>query len=320
MIAEELPKEEVADTIFQNGTFEELTSVKNWINLLKDKDRSEDYIKKLVNTLKRACLGKFDKWNIDLVKEGIWCYKHPNRLTVDDARQLERTLKDRNFDTASVRMPLRSFFRSKGDPQAHMIRGGKPKGHGKYADLYVERERLDKMLEWIKGLNHEAYLTDRFMFLTATRIKATLNAQIVNIKEFEDHAEVKVFDKGVRAIYPEGHPWIKYLKAEYYYKELKPFISESKGTIFQISSQEMCNINQTAIKQFCPELIEKYGRLDWNHFWRHMFAQHMLRLTHWNYGVVAFLGGWTVQALQESYGKPTEEQIKEWGLKEMPKL
>jgi hypothetical protein len=46
-----------------------------------------------------------------------------------------------------------------------------------------------------------------------------------------------------------------------------------------------------------------------------MFAQHMLHKTDYNYAVVATLGGWTPQALEESYGKPQDETIKEWAKK-----
>jgi len=44
-----------------------------------------------------------------------------------------------------------------------------------------------------------------------------------------------------------------------------------------------------------------------------MFAQHMLRKTGWNYGVVAALGGWDVKSLEESYGKPPIAMLREWG-------
>lgn len=57
-----------------------------------------------------------------------------------------------------------------------------------------------------------------------------------------------------------------------------------------------------------------------NHFWRHMFYQHMLRLTDWNYGACAELGGSTVKSLEESYGKPPRVIVKKWGLKYMPMI
>ena len=170
----------------------------------------------------------------------------------------------------------------------------------------MDRERIDLMLNALKTLNYEAYLATKFMFLTATRVTATLKALIINISEFEKYADITIYDKGIREKYPEGHEWHKYVKCSYYYDELKPFTELRTGTIFKISKDKLTKLNKDIITSFCPELIEKYGKLNWNHFWRHMFAQHMLRKTGWNYAVVAFLGGWTVQALQESYGKPTE--------------
>jgi hypothetical protein len=46
----------------------------------------------------------------------------------------------------------------------------------------------------------------------------------------------------------------------------------------------------------------------------------MLRMTEWNYGIVASLGGWTVKALEESYGKPPRAIVREWGLSKIPEL
>lgn len=320
VVSEELPKEEVSETIFQNGTFEELASVKNWINEMKDRDLAQTYISRCVADLKRVCMAMFPLWNVDLVKEGLWAFRHPDRLSMDEVREIIRTLKDRGFDTASIRISLRGFLTSKGIAVGKKIIGGKPKGYGKYADLFVERYTLDKMLAWIYGLNHEAYVCDKFMFKTASRISATLNSSVRNLVDFGDHAELKVFDKGRRSIYPEGKPWIKLLDSEFYIREFKPFIEGKSDLIFQISKVEMAKINRTAIEKFCPWILEKYKDVMPNHFWRHMFAQHMLRLTGWNYAVVAYLGGWDVKSLQESYGKPPEEKVKEWGLMELPKL
>jgi len=326
IIEEEKPKEVVAETIFKNGTFEELDSIKNWILEQKDRDLNPIKIKDKVGTLKRVCLGR--AFGIDLNKEGLWSYKHPDRLTLDDAREFIRICKEKGFDTHSYRITLRDFLSSKGIVVGKKIAGGKSKGFGKYAKLYVEKWVLEQMLTWVKELNYEAYVIDRFMFKTASRINATLNALIDDLHEFEDHAEITVYDKCRRSMAKEnpfdktiiGKPWTKYIDLELL-KEIKTIIGDRKnGRIFKLTDSEMAKINNSAIRQFCSWVVEKYGDVMPNHFWRHMFAQHMLRLTGWNYTVVAFLGGWTIKALEESYGKPEDEQIKQWGLKEIPKL
>jgi len=326
IIEEEKPKEVVAETIFQNGTFEELESVKNWILEQKDRDLSPDKIREKIGTLKRVCQGR--AFDINLHKEELWAYKHPDRLTLDDARDFIRILKDRGFETQSYRITLRDFLLSKGILAGKKISGAKSKGFGKYADLFVEKEIINQMLKWVQNQNYEAYVINRFMFKTATRINATLNALLEDLIEYPTHAEIKVYDKCRRSMAKVnpldktivGKLWIKYLDLELL-SEIKSFIGTRKnGRIFKMTEQEMAKINNNVIKEFCSWVLEKYGDVMPNHFWRHMFAQHMLRLTNWNYAIVAFLGGWDIKSLQESYGRPPEAQIREWGLKEIPKL
>jgi len=323
---EEKSKEVVELSIFQNGTFEELESVKSWILEQKDRDLSPNKIKEKIGALKRVCLGR--AFNIDLHAEGVWAYKHPDRLTLDDARDFIRILKDRGFETQSYRLALRDFLLSKGILAGKKISGAKSKSFGKYADLFVEKTIIDQMLQWVQNQNYEAYVIDRFMFKTATRINATLNALIEDLAEYPTHAEIKIYDKCRRSMAKVnpfdktivGKLWVKYLDLDLL-NEIKNIIGTRKnGKIFTLTESQMAEINNNVIKEFCPAVLEKYGDVMPNHFWRHMFAQHLLRLTNWNYTIVAFLGGWDVKSLQESYGKPPEAQIREWGLKEIPKL
>jgi integrase len=323
-LVEGLPsaKDEVNPSIFQNGQFENLESVRNWINEMKDRDLSKDIIQSRVNALKRVCMGYFRNWNIDLVKEGLWCYKHPDRLTLEECRELIRILKDKGVDTHGVRMPLRDFLQSKGYVVGKKIAGGKPRGYGKFADLKVPEPTLDKMLEELKTINYEAYLVDKFMYKTGTRINATLNILLKDFEKKDTHVEVKVFDKARRSmlhteeeIKREGKRWIKFIDHAFY-NELMEFAQKENRTekLFKIDRLMLAKINRDLIQKYCPYVLEKYGDVMPNHFWRHMFAQINLDRTQWNYSVVAFLGGWDVKSLQESYGKPPEEKLREWGI------
>ena len=323
-LVEGLPteKEAVDASIFQNGQFEQIESIKNWIAEMGD--RNIVNVSANVSTIKRVCMGKFERFGLDLVASGEWCLKHPDRLSLDDAIEIIRILKAKGFDTASIRMPLRGFLLSKGIIVGKKISGAKGRGYGTFASLFVEMDVLNKMLRWLKERDYEAYVIDKFMFKTATRITATLKAMIKlpngmqNIREFGDHAEITVFDKARRDIHPKGKKWTKYLDLELL-KDLKTIIGDRKeGAIFTKTNDELGDLNREALRLFAPEL-EPHIRMT-NHFWRHMFAQHMLRATEWNYGVVAELGGWTVKALEESYGKPPQAVVQSWGLKFMPIL
>lgn len=323
-LVEGLPsaKEEVNPSIFQNGQFENLESIRNWINEMKDRDLDDKVIKGKVNAIKRVCMGQFPNWNIDLVKEGVWCYKHPDRLTLDEARELIRIIKDRGLDTHSIRMPLRDFLTSKGIVIGKKIAGGKPRGYAKYADLKVSEPILEQMLNELKTINYEAYLVDKLMYKTGTRVSATLNILLDDFQAFEDHAEIKVFDKCRRSmlkteeeIKREGKKWLKFIDLNFY-NELMAFAKDNNRTdkLFKIEKAKLGELNRALIEKYAPEILRKFPDVMPNHFWRHMFAQTMLEKTSWNYAVVAFLGGWDVKSLQESYGKPPQEKLREWGI------
>jgi integrase len=307
-------KEEVDRSIFETGNFETLPSIKNWIMMLQNRDLSEAYQNGKITMLKRICTGQLHTF--DLVAEGKWVLKHPDRLTLQESMELIAILKGRGIDTYAYKRDLKDFLECKGIPTGKKFVVGKPKGYGKLARLHVPRETLDKVLNWVKQQNFIAYVVDKFMFKTGTRINSTLEAKIEELREVGNRGILRVYDKGRFSKYPEGHPWDKYLDAELL-AEIKAVVGDRKtGKVFSIGEYQMRNINRVAVQRFCPEILAQFPDFgEWNHFWRHMFAQHMLRLTNWNYGVVASLGGWTPAALEESYGKPPEKLVEEWAEK-----
>jgi integrase len=309
IVEEEKPKEEVGASIFENGTFEELDTVKTWINEQYDRVVSPKRIKANVSALKRICQGRFRTWGIDLVQEGFMSLQHPDRLQLDDFTRLERELRKRGKDTATIRLPARNFFTSKGIVVGSKISGSKSKGYGSFADLRVSKPVLKAMLDHLKQVDFQAYAVDLFMYKTATRITATLNALIENYRQ--DLQQITVKDKG-RHKTPEKRVKRKYVDPQLG-EVLTQVIGERKvGKIFSIDSPTMGALNRQLIETYSPETLERYPNLMPNHFWRHMFAQHMLTATNWNYAVVANLGGWTIKALEESYGKPPLATIKDW--------
>lgn len=318
IVASQIDNKVVDPTIFNNGTFEKLETVKTWIEEMNDRDLRKDQIDDNVRALKRVCLGRFSNFKIDLVEEGLWCYKHPDRLTLDEGREIVRLMKAKDHDTVSIRLPLRNFLDSKGIHVGKKISGAKGKGFGKLARLFVRKAILNEMLQWVKAVNFEAYCIDLFMYKTGTRLTATLEARIENIREEGNYREIKVYDKGRKSKYPEGKPWDKHIPSDLW-EALKPLIGDRKaGLIFNMSDRKLSKLNRAGLDKFVPELSKKIRKQ--NHFWRHMFFQHMLRATDWNYGASAELGGSTVKSLEESYGKPPRAVVKQWGLRYMPQL
>jgi len=306
----------VDTSIFQNGQFQELQSVKNWKVEMDSRELSNDTKSGQLVTLRCCCEGKFNHGQIDLVKEGKWCLKHPDRLTLNDAMQLISVLKEKGLDPFQYKRALKDFLISKGVVIGKKIAVGRSRSYGKYAKLFVEMPKLEQILAEIKAQNSEAYVADRFMLETATRVMASLNALIENMELVGDHAVVTVFDKGRRSKYAQGHPWDKRVSASLL-GEIQVLIGDRKaGKIFlTLKEKVLRELNRAAILKFAPDVFERYPNLSPNHFWRHMFAQHMLRMTDWNYAPVAALGGWTPQALEESYGKPPDETVKQWSEK-----
>jgi len=306
-------KQAVDASIFEYGNFETLPSVKNWVVMLNNRELTEDYIRGKITLLKGVCMGKVHTF--DLVGEGKWVYKHPDRLHLNEVMELISMLKERGIDTYSYKRDLKDFLESKGEPTGKKIVVGKPKGYGKFARLFVPMEKLNQILAWLKTENFELSVLDGFMFKTGTRITASLESLIEDLTEVGNRGILRVYDKGRRSIFPKGHPWDKYLEPSLL-TDIKTLIgNRTKGKIFTIDVHVAVRINRIVIQRFAPETLEQYPDLDPNHFWRHMFAQHMLRKTNWNYAVVASLGGWTVSALEESYGKPPEELVKQWAEK-----
>jgi integrase len=322
-IVEGLPTEKQAadETIFQNGSFEEIPSVKSWILEMSAREVAPLGIQQRVNTLKSVCMGRFKIHKIDLVAEGKWCLKHPDRLSLNDAIELNKLLKDKGVDTVQYKGAAKDFLISKGVVVGKKIAVGRSKGYGKYAQLYVDMPKLKQILGYVRSKDLKSYVIDLFMLKTATRITASLKALMENLIQVSADWQIRVFDKGRKSKWPEGHPWDKMIDAELKL-EIDTVIGDRKvGKIFEgLDQDKLTDLNREAITKFAPETVERYPDLSPNHFWRHMFAQHMLRQTDWNYGVVASLGGWTPQALEESYGKPPAETVKEWAQKFKLKL
>lgn len=314
---EELPKLEVSPSIFRNGTFEELPSVKNWIQEMKDRRLRESEIQGRVSCLKRVCK------DYGIPKEEK-VFKHPDRLTLDEARNYIRARMEDGLTMHGVRIALRDFFPSKGITVGKKISGAKQSG--KYSRLYVPVEVVREFLNGIKALNYEAYTVCLFILHTGTRITATIEALIEEINDKESY--ITVYDKGRKSKYPKGHPWEKHLSPELR-EALETVIGDRvEGNIFSISSEEIRNLNKAVLK----DLLKKYHneraiirqiKLALNmptHWLRHQFFQHCLHETDWEYGVCASLGGSTVSSLEESYGKPPKAIVKKWGKEWLNKI
>jgi len=112
---------------------------------------------------------------------------------------------------------------------------------------------------------------------------------------------------------------VKYVDEELM-QTLKPLLEKNTELLFDgLKATDWADACREAYEEIIPKLNAKKIPMP-IHFWRHMFAQHMLRATNWNYTIVAKLGGWTEEALRRSYGEPPQAVIANWGKTYFPKI
>jgi hypothetical protein len=298
-------KQAVDVGLFQNGAFREIPSVKSWIRDLTNKNAKPESITGFVNALKSICKGE--------VQQGVfiedWAWKHPDRLSLEDGKNFIFEAKKRGVKSRRWRLTLRNFLMSKGMViKQSDISGELESDAGQYADLYVPLEKLHQILDWLKARNVEAYKACKFSFKSASRLTATLeaDAQYMN----SDEKTIKVFEKSVMH---RGKKEVFKVIPSDLWDELP-----KQGKLFNITEDDLNELLRQAYKEIIPEIAERIPMPF--HFWRHMFAQHVLRLTNWNYGLVGELGNWNPDTLKKYYGKIPHDVIVKVGHEVLPQL
>ena len=312
----QLPDKEIKDVHFKSGTFENYESIVTWVKQMRR--RGVKKITDNLSALKRGMQGVKPRKKIDLRFQG-WVMKHPDRFILEDAEELVDLyiLHYPDIDISTERNVMRNFLESKGIFVGKKISGKKHKSVGTLKRLFCPRDTIQLMFDYLQTTNYQAYVIDLFMFKTGTRITATLNATLEDITIEGEFKEIKILDKGDLTWYKQLSPelWDAIVLLTGYPDKRK------SGKLFTMTDDEMSEINRKLYEKFYPELWIKHPEYKMmNHFWRHMFAQHMLRQTGWKYGVVAALGGWTIKSLEESYGAPPREIVREWGMTQIPEL
>lgn len=311
--SEGLPAERqtIDRSIFEKGSFEELSSVKTWIQDLMLRNAKQSTIKAWVNSLKRVCQGE--------VRDGIlirdWSLKHPDRLTLQDAKDFLYEVKKRNLRMREWALVLRNFLMSGRDiiVKSTDISGRLEDDAGQYADLFASKEKIYEIFDYLNDRNHMAYLISKFSYKTASRLTASLEARWA----FVNHEErtITIFEKSIKG--KAKRKCTKLLSEDLYVElmELEP----KEGRIFKgLKPQELNKLLREAYRIVIPEVADRIPKPF--HFWRHMFAQHMLRASNWNYGLVASLGHWSLEALRRYYGLPPKEVLRKFGLATLPRI
>lgn len=307
---EEIPKEAISETLFQNGVFDEIESIKTWKRDLTNRGAKERTIYDMTRYVKKLCLGEVKG---EVLKN--WGIKHPDQLTVEDALNFIYEMKKKKLYTRNARLSFRNFFRSRGMKEREVERiSGKEEGAGKYAHLYASKEKVYEIFAFLKQLNRQAWRAAKFAFKTACRSGATFTAEYKHINP-KEHTIV-VLEKASRG--QEKRRLIKLIPPDLWEDLELDNVEAKTGRLFDIKKSEVNALLKSAYQKIIPQLADEIPMPF--HFWRHQFAQHMLRATNWNYTFVAELGGWTEDVLKRYYGKPPREVIRQAGLETLPNI
>jgi len=301
---EEIAKTHITEYLFENGAFRKIPCVQQWIIELRARPATEQTITSFVNTLKQICKGELPRTRRQR-KEGKpnkiieeWGLKHPRALTVQDGLVYNsEMLKARGGKPSrNHKLVLRNFLSSRGLKGWKKISGKLDTQKGQYAHFYAPPDKMNGIFHIVNSINHEAYMASKFGFKCGGgRTTAVLNAEARHVdKEKQtiylwEKASLNQPKRKVEKVIPPD-----------FWEELQPNI-ERGGKLFRIEAQPLNNILRMAYKKVIPEL-EKEIVMPFHFISRHQFAQHMLRATDWNYGLVANLGDWKVQTLEDYYG------------------
>jgi len=303
--AEALDQVAISETMFENGNFKELASIKNWERGLAGTKIGGAWIRRI----RRVCVGNMKIQGGRLDIEG-WGLKHPDRLNLEDAKEFIYQLKKAKLPTREWRLALRSFLASKGVVvKSTDISGELEEDAGKYAHLFVAKPKIDEIFAWLKDINKDAYLASKFAFTTGARLTATLEADAQYVNKAE--RTILLFEKSKRR--KKKRRTVKRIRPDLW-EELD--LDYKTGKLFNITKGELNALLRKAYREIIPKL-EPQIKMPF-HFWRHMFAQHGLRKSGWNTQIVASLGGWTTEALEKYYGKPDKAVIDEFAQKLLP--
>ena len=320
----------VSESIFSNGTFEELPSIKKLI--IEQRPRvAPRVLEDTLGAIKCICLGKYtdiregESGRRNYVEKRIpaWTLKHPDRLTLEHAKEYIAFLHGLGRNTHRYRLGARAFFLSRDSIKVKPTDIAGDKGEiGKYGKVVVPKETLSAIFNHMKAKNFDYYACNHSSYKTATRITATLTeTKKSNMREEDGITVLDIKDKG---LHRKGRQkWTKIIPPDVRDELLWLFSKYGDSAFAHIDAQDLRAFNKEVYQLFLtdnPKALELAMKEPF-HFWRHMFAQHMLRATNWNYDIVAELGGWSdTNTLKKCYGSPPQEVLRKAGITIIPTI
>lgn len=218
-----------------------------------------------------------------------------------------------------VRQAIRHFMQFNGRHGIAIPRGyngvlsGRIIGHGNYADVDMTDEEILKCENYIIekwGLDSDIYRVFFVGIESCARKEALLN-MVLEWTEDEDEGDITFFMTAVesKTEHIADGKQDKYIQRTKTQESLR--LAKKRGLVRLWDSNTISQTkNYETLSNQLKEIYKFVGKQ--NHYFyeeafhtlRHLGAHYHLRMTDYNYGYVAVLGGWTViDELKKSYGK-----------------
>ncbi|MEM3640385.1 MAG: tyrosine-type recombinase/integrase [Candidatus Bathyarchaeia archaeon] len=255
--------------------------------------------------------------------------KHPRHLTIEECSEFLIKLKQQKIPGLNyheTKQVIRLWFQLMHGINSEILTSKGIDGAIEYELGSKSHERLTRkqrhafinaLKEIIENNKDQKPFIDAwislpyFLYYTATRIRATLNANIEDIEKYPNKWIITVIDKGR---HKKGRKkWRKIIIGELKEKLQKNLESRGnpkEGKLFPFTYHK---VREIFFKAYKKANIPKPQQPC--HIWRHTAAQDFLEATNWNYELCIQTLGWEdTRTLKKCYGAISEHQ-KEMALR-----
>lgn len=200
------------------------------------------------------------------------------------------------------------------------IMSQKVPNHGKYGDIRLTDEELEKADEYIKktwGLDSDIYRWFWVGIESCARRNSLYGMQLDYTKHVNPVGKatyiMTAFETKTGHI--RGGKWLKYVIRSDTQKSIDLIKNRGKNRIYdsELSRGKFRKVISDQLRQIYRHLGKgAYFQEHPNHALRHIGAHYWLSKTDYNFGLIAEIGGWnTMDELKKSYGQIPPEKILE---------
>jgi len=316
----EIPKETIVEIFNELGQTElkpyqmtregflTIPEIQQFKKTLEKRQLSKNYMDEKINRLRQPC---------------IHLKIHPRNLTIEQCSEFLILLKQQKIPSLNhyhAKQSIRLWFQLMHGINSETLNSKGIDGcldyelGSKAYDRLTRKERhafIKALKEIIENDKHEkpfihVWLSlPYFLYYTATRITATLNAYIENIEKHQNKWIITVIDKGR---HKKGRKkWRKLIIGELKEKLQKNLESRNNLTEGKLFPFSYIKVRKIFIKAYEKANIPIPKQVC--HIWRHTSAQDFLDATNWNYELCSQTLGWEdTRTLKKCYGAMSESQ------------